>query len=383
MATKFVSALTGPEMDQALTDMAYHNSEAYAVGTRNGVAVGSSDVTYHNNSKYWAEQVYGYTDRAEDAANRAEAAVPSGTAGAVFFDRAQTLTTAQQGQAKANISAGSTNPNLLDNPFFTVNQRSFTSSTGVNNIYSVDRWYIARGTGTISKTNNGITIDGTSASRETTFQQMIDCGDFTGRAVTVSINDGGTIRQITGTVPARTTSNNIFIRFTLRDGVSAFIYAMSTSSAYAYMLQVQVNAGYTIDIRAVKLELGSVSTLANDAPPDYGEELAKCQRYFLRLYDSNYTYLPVGYGIFSNGTVARMFFPTPVSMRKVTSVSFGGATLQIAGAGAIYTVTALSVQETAANGVMVQATASSSLTLYQPYFIVMNDGGYIDLSADL
>lgn len=32
------------------------NSEAYAVGTRDGVDVGSGDPAYHNNSKYYAEQ---------------------------------------------------------------------------------------------------------------------------------------------------------------------------------------------------------------------------------------------------------------------------------------------------------------------------------------
>lgn len=377
MATKFVSALTGPEMDQALIDMAYHNSEAYAVGTRNGVPVGSSDVTYHNNSKYWAEQVYGYTDRAEDAANRAEAAVPSGTAGAVFFDRAQTLTSAQQSQARANIAAGGSNRNLLDNPFFTVNQRSFTSSTGVNNIYSVDRWYIARGTGTISKTNNGITIDGTSASRETTFQQMIDCGDLTGRAVTVSVNDGGTIRQITGTVPARTTSNNIFIRFTLRDGVSAFLYAMSTSSAYAYMLQVQVNAGYTIDIRAVKLELGSVSTLANDAPPELSIARIPCYENHLRLKGQ---YAPVGYAIALSTTLALLAIPTPVPMRIAPTPSLSG-TLYF-NAGTPFAITSVQNPTLGVNQVMIQVVGTFDTgKVYLAQFRDANS--YLDLSADL
>lgn len=95
----YVSVLTGQQMDAALQDMAEHNSEAYAVGERNGTAVSAADVTYHNNSKY-------YSDRAIDAAARAEAAVPAGTAGAVFFDQAQTLTTAQQEQARSNINAG-------------------------------------------------------------------------------------------------------------------------------------------------------------------------------------------------------------------------------------------------------------------------------------
>ena len=36
----------------------------------------------------------------------------------------------------------------------------------------------------------------------------------------------------------------------------------------------------SVDIRAAKLELGTVSTLANDPPMDFGAELLKCQRYF-------------------------------------------------------------------------------------------------------
>lgn len=96
---QYQSALTGPEIDAALQDMAQHDSEAWAVGTRDGAAVSSLDVTYHNNAKY-------YADEASGAAARAEAAVPAGTSGAVFFDQAQTLTTSQQEQARSNINAG-------------------------------------------------------------------------------------------------------------------------------------------------------------------------------------------------------------------------------------------------------------------------------------
>ena len=273
--------------------------------------------------------------------------------------------------------------NLLDNPWFTVNQRNFTTSTGVNNFYSVDRWYIARGTGTISKTNNGITINGVGASRETTFQQMIDCGDLTGRTVTVSVNDGGTIRQITGTVPARTTSNNIFIRFTLRDGVSAFLYAMATSSAYAYMLQFQVNAGYTIDLRAVKLELGSYSTLANDVPPDYGEELRKCQRYFVRIASSANAF-PVGFGLKDSATVADIFVPTPVEMRVTPSTSKSGVHRVWGGNAASRDVSSYSTVAKITTGVYLRATiASGSLADYYTYVLYLQNGAYIDLSADL
>lgn len=112
MAERYVSALTGPEMDAALLDMAQHNSEAWAVGTRNGAAVSSSDDTYNNNSKYYATE-------AEAAAARAEAAVPAGTEGAVLFSQAQSLTgeivdgasgttvNGQKGQAMNNLGLGS------------------------------------------------------------------------------------------------------------------------------------------------------------------------------------------------------------------------------------------------------------------------------------
>ena len=269
-----------------------------------------------------------------------------------LFTKDEDTTSGEKAFAQLNIGTAGSNRNLLDNPFFTVNQRNFTTSTGVNNFYSVDRWYIARGTGTISKTNNGITINGVGASRETTFQQMIDCGDLTGRTVALSVNDGGTIRQMTGIVPARTTSNNIFIRFTLRDGVSAFLYAMSTSSAYAYMLQVQVNAGYTLDLRAVKLELGSVSTLANDAPPDYAEELLKCLHYQW-VVNAESVYGVVGDAtVTTQNTEAMMVVHYPVPMYKVPTFSVSGAFRTVGGNGTavvIGSVTSMAVTSNASN----------------------------------
>lgn len=102
----YVSTLTGPQMDAALLDMAQHNSEAWAVGTRDGEAVSSADVTYHNNAEY-------YATNAQSAAARAEAAVPPSTAGAVFFDRVQSLTDAQKTQAQTNIGAQSNNGGVL------------------------------------------------------------------------------------------------------------------------------------------------------------------------------------------------------------------------------------------------------------------------------
>ena len=52
------------------------NAEAWAVGERHGVPVGSSDQTYHNNSKYYAEQAGSEAEDAEAWSNGTRNGVP-------------------------------------------------------------------------------------------------------------------------------------------------------------------------------------------------------------------------------------------------------------------------------------------------------------------
>lgn len=97
--SKYQLQLTGAQIDDALEQMNNRVPEGWTVGERDGVPVPSTSPYYHNNAKYYAEE-------AAEQAERAESAVPSGTAGAVFFDRAQTLSAAQKAQARENIGAG-------------------------------------------------------------------------------------------------------------------------------------------------------------------------------------------------------------------------------------------------------------------------------------
>ena len=75
------------EIDDVLDDIAaisghIEDSEAWAKGTRNGVAVTSSDETYHNNSKYYAQQSSASATSANTAANNAASAVSTAAASA-------------------------------------------------------------------------------------------------------------------------------------------------------------------------------------------------------------------------------------------------------------------------------------------------------------
>ncbi len=379
MATKYVSALDGGQMDSALMDMATHTSEAWAVGTRNGQAVASSDVTYHNNAKYYSDKVSTDTQRAEDAAARAEAAVPAGTAGAVFFNTAQSLTTAQQMQAKANISAGGTNPNLLDNPWFTINQRNFTSGSIDVQEYTRDRWKNARVSSVVYNNNGTLTYawNGNASGAFLSQYAMPEIAPFlVGKTVTVSAYVEGVLYSKSFTLPS---SSNV--EYLLGDGLNiVVINQISTNRGFEFQFRHQSGTGKTIG--PVKCELGSVSTLANDAPPDYGTELAKCQRYFLRVMSYG-THSPIAFGYGSNSTTCRVLLPTPTTMRAIPTVTMTGSFL-LFGNGSTIAVTSLGAYFTRANGVALLATVASGVSSNITYCLAGNQtDDYIDLSADL
>lgn len=326
MATKFVSALTGPEMDQALIDMAYHNSEAYAVGTRNGVPVGSSDVTYHNNSKYYAEQAYGYTDRAEDAAARAEAAVPAGTAGAVFFDRAQSLTTAQQSQARANIMAGGSNDNLLDNWYFVgggsqlgdgifpINQRGQTSYNG--GITGFDRWTVDGGDFTATLESGGVRV--TSTTPYAGLSQILPAYKLqNGETYTYSIVVDGVLH--TKTFVANNDGNWANIYY----GPDWYVPYQFINGKWTFkIINTSLSTGMNHLVSKVKLEKGTVSTLANDAPPDFVEELAKCQHYLYAVTFPGHSYTgQICFALDATNINWSITTPTPMVQAKLPSIT--------------------------------------------------------------
>ena len=80
-----------------------YNAEAWAVGERHGVPVDENDQTYHNNSKWYAEQAADSADAAADAQDAAETA----QAGAAQKEQQAAVheTAAQAAQAAAEEAA--------------------------------------------------------------------------------------------------------------------------------------------------------------------------------------------------------------------------------------------------------------------------------------
>lgn len=382
----YVSALTGPEMDEALYDMASHTSEAWAVGTRNDEPVTSGDPTYNNNSRYWAGRSANYNTNAQAAAARAEAAVPAGTAGAVFFDRAQSLTDAQKAQAQENVGAtGHSNPNLFINPWFPsamcINQRGFSSATSIG--WTVDMWHKATNNGTVTWSSGGLTLTTTDGTNYADIRQYLPDTVFklkTGRTYTLSyMTSGRYIQSVSFTMPNTwPTENTVILSNTVLDYLmmAASIRPANNTLLFQFRAKAATSDHPSVTLRALKLEEGSVSTLAYDNPVNREEEWRKC-RYFYRRLLRNSSFARIG--VAQNSTTAD--FPNITdgqAMFKTPTVTMTGTTNVWNGVNSA--VTALSVSASTIGDMTLVAT-TTGLTAGQALLLNPASGAYIEFDA--
>ena len=177
------------------------------------------------------------------------------------------------------------NPNLLDNWYFAnpVNQRGKTSYGGSAST-GIDRWWQQYNTD-VTVQDGYITISG-QWQIEQRFENPIDATDITVALLSRNLTSRFYV-SVTfddGTETEKQEIGNSESAFTLKAVTFNQITKKVTSISFSF-----VNNTGSIDLLAAKLELGSQQTLAHqDADgnwvlneiPDYGEQLAKCQRYF-------------------------------------------------------------------------------------------------------
>lgn len=211
-------------------------------------------------------------------------------------------------------------PNLLINPWFTVNQRGQNSYSG-NTIYTVDRWYINNApTATVTVTNDGLTINANGV-RTWEQQKIENYSDLVGRTVTLSVmKKDGTIYQSTAVVPTPTSTETAFLDEWFDNNTIRLAVFISTSS---FIVGVGVENGSTKYLRAVKLEVGDTSTLHLDTAPDYTTELLKCQRYFISL-QLTARNMPAMLATIWNNTLAFGYIHMAVPMRVIPTLTTSG-----------------------------------------------------------
>lgn len=213
------------------------------------------------------------------------------------------------------IVAAITNPNLLDNGDFSINQRGQSvydaTSAGLYK-YTVDRWcfwkYNSDNYGAVTVNADGsLSVDGADGADDCILTQVVENGiELVGKIVTLSLE----ITEITGTVMLQLhkSSANIYIS---KPGVYQLTFGWPELDIYRICINNTNCSHYTI--KWMKLELGSVATAF--VPPNPAVELSKCQRYqMLGPMQATYLYSR------SDGNSCVVFLPLPVTPRITPSI---------------------------------------------------------------
>lgn len=244
------------------------------------------------------------------------------------------------GKITFNIQDFEVNPNILDNWYFgnPVNQREKTSYK--NGVFTIDRWRMS-GTSCALTVNNGYISF--KASGYDYLETMIP-NHYAGKTLTIS----GLFKN----------SENISVDIVRNDGVyiigdpvsyyektgyniNLFSYSFQVPSNYKDPLLIRVGAemgedffgdpeSFQIDLYAFKLELGDKQTLAHEGTntwilneiPDYGEQLARCQRYFWK--PKRYSYYLANSNLFNEAMAINI--PFPVTMYEPPALSWSNLT---------------------------------------------------------
>lgn len=164
------------------------------------------------------------------------------------------------------------NPNLLINPDFKINQRGATSYTSavaqtIKNVYSVDRWYLYGHSLTVNS-DKSVTITPTTYSGGALIQQLetpVD-GDITVQVYAVGVSGTATV-----SVGPSDGSSSTEIG-TLKNGLNTFTFSKGIKK-----LVIRAKSG-TLTLKYAKVEQGTVAT--SFVAPNSAEELEKCFRYY-------------------------------------------------------------------------------------------------------
>lgn len=270
------------------------------------------------------------------------------------------------------------NTNILHNPWFQVNQRKFT--TAVTNGYAVDRW--ARSVATTGQTtytlnaNGTITIDNSLGETQAYLIQRRTAKTIDrikGKKITASIMlSDGTVHSGTGTYVATETT-------TYYEDDDIKIQSIAQTLGQFFVLRVE--AGKTITVKALKLELGEISTLAMDIAPDMAIELAKCQRYFQTV-NSDGGPTIVAFGVGRDTTTVQFVLDMPSEFRTRPTIDYQNIMVSKSADATSVTLSSLELAHITQNHALFTANVTGS-TAGTIYHLIINTLGYINFDAEL
>lgn len=297
------------------------------------------------------------------------------TAKQVSFDPSGTILESEdvQGAIGALAKVYPSNPSLLDNGYFIgggsqqgggqfpINQMGETEYTNVN--YGIDRWRMSSGVISLKIEDGYISITNTSSDKDGWFECILQGNSLFQHNLTGSFlfNDN-TLVCGTGCLPANA-ENLSSVTLYEDSSFSIVLQNYNQNLAFATVLK----PGKMVHLKAAKLELGPVQTLAhkegsewilNDPPPNYALELAKCQRYQLVLNTMGKPFAVAGVGTAISTNKVRIIVPLPATMRNTPTLSISG-TWVLASTSGDKTVTETAFNYASDNCVSIDATIAN------------------------
>ena len=203
-------------------------------------------------------------------------------------DVARAALEAHAGNADIHVTAeeksawdGLSNPNLLINPDFRVNQRGQAEYTSG---YTVDRWY-SPGKCSAAPISGGVKLTSTVTASSTThafwqdFEFPLPPGKYTLSLKAADVT--GVWAARIRTVTAAGDYVDSYYTLALREGVNKVSVDLPEGE-YISAVSIGFNkgneAGNSLKLAWIKLENGSLATMF--VAPDRAAELAKCQRFY-------------------------------------------------------------------------------------------------------
>lgn len=262
------------------------------------------------------------------------------------------------------------NPNLLINGDFAINQRGASSYVYTSaKIYGVDRWYLTVANVTASVSGTTLTLTSTNTSAGVMLSQDLEnFAKYKSKTVTVSFNAtrsaGSFAIQVSDGVDTTTSS---YISAT---GTVTATHTVNASATKLTVSIMQDAVATTITPIYCKLELGSIATPF--VPPLRAEELPKCQRYGIPIR------LHGGANYATSTTSILCGIPLPTTLRTSPTITVSTQPT-VGGNGSTYTATNALVGNIFAN-VVTLLIITSGLTENEIYAL---QGGMAFLDAEI
>lgn len=278
-----------------------------------------------------------------------------------------------------------------------INQRGQTTYS--NGGYGLDMWRLSNGA-TINVANKYVELINTQTGYPEGFSQRFPLGFFEehdGEFVTISaLTFDGKLYK--GTTQVDSTTGYTWVHWPESSRPNDVGFQISigknTNNPHDHV-RVCAAENSSTQIVDIKLEFSPEQTLCHNEGteenpvwvlnevPDYGEELAKCQRYFVRLSGSSNF---IGSGFIQDSTTARASFPMPKMAKNSPTVTLNGTMyMQVAGhvgprSLAISTILDISFNT---GSLFIYVGGLSDLTPGQGCLMQLRDNtSYIDISAE-